>query len=107
VDAGAVAAAFFPDVMRIDTTIDVALTDPCYDTRPAVVNTLGAPIAGRKLEDDVVDTTLSALVGAAVSDGVPYNRPVGNTNPSIGHNLLEGQSAPRGAAQFPYLAPAN
>jgi 3D (Asp-Asp-Asp) domain-containing protein len=110
VDAGAVATAFLPDVMRIDTSIDVNVNEPCYDTRAAVVNDLGAPIAGRKIEDDVIDITLSALIGAAVGDNVPYDRPTtgdGSTNPGIGHQPLNGQTAPKGPATFPFLAPAN
>lgn len=107
VDAGAIATAFLPDVMRIDTSIAGDLTTAAYSR---ALNNLGAPIGGRKLEDDVVDITATILVGAPVTDNVPYNRPAagpGSTNPSIGHQLLNGQAAPRGAATFPYLAPAN
>lgn len=107
VDATAIATAFLPDVMRIDTSIPVDVTTPAYSR---AFNALGAPIAGRKLEDDVIDITATALVGSPVSDNVPYNRPAagpGSTNPAIGHSLLNGQGAPRTAATFPYLAPAN
>lgn len=107
VDAGAIATAFLPDVMRIDTSVPTSVATPAYSR---AFNALGAPIGGRKLEDDVIDITASVLVGAAVSDNVPYNRPAagpGSANPSIGHSLLNGQGAPRGTATFPYLAPAN
>lgn len=107
VDAGAIANAFLPDVMRIDTSLPTNVAQPAYNR---AFNALGAPIGGRKLEDDVVDITASALVGAPVSDNVPYNRPAagpGSGNPSIGHSLLNGQGAPLTAASFPYLAPAN
>ena len=54
--------------------------------------------------------TLVRLVGPGVSDNVPYTRPAagpGSANEAIGHHLLNGQSAPKGAATFPFLAPAN
>ena len=111
-----VVATFIPDVMRIDTTIASPVGTEAYTaTRPEVFNAapgggLGAPIAGRKLEDDVMDATLVRLVGPGVSDNVPYTRPAsgpGSTNGGIGHNLLNGQTVPKGAATFPFLAPAN
>lgn len=107
VDAGAIATAFLPDVMRIDTSIPGNLATSAYDR---ALNSLGAPIGGRKLEDDVFDITATILIGAPTSDGVPYNRPAagaGSANPALGHQLLNGQLVARGAAVFPYLAPAN
>jgi len=60
-------------------------------------------VAGRKLEDDVIDITYQVLTGkAGVGDGVPYTRPAagpGSTNPAIGHKPL--------IASFPFLAPPN
>lgn len=107
VDPNAIATAFLPDVMRIDTSLPTSVATAAYNR---ALNTLGAPIGGRKLEDDVIDITASILVGSPVSDNVPYNRPAsgpGSTNPSIGHQLLNAQTVPHGPATFPYLAPAN
>jgi hypothetical protein len=68
------------------------------------------PIAGRKIEDDVIDVTYQVLTGVpGLGDGVPYYAPGGNTNPAIGHHKLHGQGA-IGAAQsatFPFLADPN
>jgi hypothetical protein len=109
VDTNAIATAFLPDVMRIDTALASPLGTAAYRGGDGL-NTLGAPISGRKLEDDVMDLTLTVLVGATVSDGVPYARPTsgaGSTNPAIGHKLLNGQTAALGAATFPFLAAPN
>ena len=86
----ALLGAFLPDVMRIDTTVPSG-----YGT---TLNTKGSPISGRKLTDDVMDTTLSVLTnGAVTSDNVSYaGRPL---NPAQGHQPL--------VSSFPYLAPAN
>src|SRR5262249_8990464 len=79
---------------------------------------------GRKLEDDVMDITLSYLIAGnpacgpgkacTIPDGVSY---AGGTtcatagqgkNPSNpGHKCLYKQTARDGAAQFPFLAEAN
>lgn len=116
VTTGDVAETFLPDVMRIDTSIASPVGTEAYTaTRPEVFNQsstggLGAPCAGRKLEDDVMDATLVRLVGPGVSDNVPYTRPAsgpGSANEAIGHHLLNGQTTPKGAATFPFLAPAN
>jgi Domain of unknown function (DUF4331) len=89
VDANAIAKAFLPDVLRIDTT------------RPSgygsAANTQGSLIGGRLLLDDVVDITLGALVGSPVGDNVSYNGTPGN--PAQGHKPLE--------PNFPYLALPN
>jgi Domain of unknown function (DUF4331) len=89
VDANAIAKAFLPDVLRIDTT------------RPSgygsAANAQGSLIGGRLLLDDVVDITLGALVGSPVSDNVSYNGSPGN--PAQGHKPLE--------PNFPYLALPN
>jgi hypothetical protein len=102
-----IAGAFLPDVMRIDTTVSSPVGTPAYSR---AFNALGSPIAGRKLEDDVMDITLSVLVGSTVTDNVPYTRPssgAGSSNPGIGHRLLFGQSTPNGTATFPFLAQPN
>ncbi|TAG00316.1 MAG: DUF4331 domain-containing protein, partial [Oscillatoriales cyanobacterium] len=89
VDANAIAKAFLPDVMRIDTT------------RPSgygsATNSQGSLIGGRLLLDDVIDITLGALVGSPVGDNVSYNGTPGN--PAQGHKPLE--------PNFPYLALPN
>ena len=82
--------AVVPDVMRIDTTIPSG-----YAT---VANNRGALIAGRKLLDDVIDDSLTALTnGAVTTDNVSYSGTPGN--PSQGHDPLE--------PNFPYLALPN
>ncbi|PPS41041.1 hypothetical protein B1A85_19085 [Chroococcidiopsis sp. TS-821] len=90
VQADALLAAFLPDVMRIDTTIPSGYA--------SAVNTQKRPIAGRKLLDDVIDTTLSVLTNKAVTtDNVSYAGTPGN--PAQGHKPLVNQ--------FPYLARQN
>jgi hypothetical protein len=100
-----IVGAFLPDVMRIDTTLNIAVADASYPT----FNPAGSTLAGgRKITDDVIDITLTVLTdGAVTTDNVPYYRPdagEGSTNPSIGHSLLNGQAAPNGPAEFPFLA---
>lgn len=81
-------AAFLPDVMRIDTTLQSGYVN--------AVNQKGAPIAGRMLLDDTIDQTLSVLTnGKITSDNVSYN----GSGPSQGHQPL--------TSQFPYLALPN
>jgi hypothetical protein len=88
--AQALLRAFLPDVMRIDTTIPSGYAN--------AFNAQGSPIAGRKLDDDVMDTTLSVLTnGAITTDNVSYAGTPGN--PGTGHKPLE--------PEFPYLAVAN
>jgi hypothetical protein len=89
-EADALLKAFLPDVMRIDTTIPSGYGN--------AANALGSPIAGRKLTDDVIDITLSALTkGQVPTDNVSYEGSI--SNPAQGHKPLE--------PQFPYLAVAN
>ena len=104
VDSNAIATAFFPDVMRIDTTIAIAPSVTGYTSGASV--TKGILLGGRKIEDDVVDITLTVLVGAAVGDNVRYAGYVGNAS-QPGHKLLHGQSVAGGAATFPFLASPN
>lgn len=86
----ALIGAFLPDVMRIDTTGPSGYGN--------ALNAKGSPIRGRKLTDDVIDTTLSVLTnGAITSDNVSYSGRPGS--PAQGHQPL--------ATSFPYLAPAN
>lgn len=98
-------AAFLPDVMRIDSTLDVAVADTAYSAR---LNSKGSPVAGRKLTDDVIDITLTVLSdGAVQTDFVPYYPEDAPGNPGVGHHRLNNQAANFGAATFPFLAPAN
>jgi hypothetical protein len=100
----AAVGAFLPDVMRIDTTLNVPVAGGAY---AAALNNVGSPVGGRKLTDDVIDITLSVLTGGAVTtDFVPYYSP-GNGNEGVGHQNLNGQAAANGPATFPFLAPAN
>ncbi|BAY23507.1 hypothetical protein NIES2100_32720 [Calothrix sp. NIES-2100] len=88
--AKALLGAFLPDVMRIDTTVASGYAN--------ALNTKGAPVAGRKLTDDVIDITLGVLTnGAVTTDNVSYEGAAGN--PSQGHQPL--------VQQFPYLALPN
>ncbi len=89
VDPNAIAGAFFPDVMRIDTTKASGYA--------SATNSQGSLIGGRMLMDDVIDITLGALVGSPVGDNVSYNGTPGN--PAQGHKPLE--------PNFPYLALPN
>nr|WP_255699492.1 DUF4331 domain-containing protein [Tychonema sp. BBK16] len=89
VDPNAIAGAFLPDVMRIDTTKQSGYG--------SATNSQGSLIGGRMLLDDVVDITLGALVGSPVSDNVSYNGTPGN--PAQGHKPLQ--------PSFPYLALPN
>jgi Domain of unknown function (DUF4331) len=88
--ATALIGAFVPDVMRIDTTGPSGFAN--------ALNSLGSPVRGRMLKDDVVDVALTVLTnGAVTTDNVSYDGVPGN--PAQGHNPL--------ATAFPYLAPAN
>ncbi|MEG4144826.1 DUF4331 domain-containing protein [Microcoleus sp. Pol12B5] len=89
VDPNAIAGAFLPDVMRIDTTKTSGYA--------SATNAQGSLIGGRMLMDDVIDITLGALVGSPVGDNVSYNGTPGN--PAQGHKPLE--------RNFPYLALPN
>ena len=103
---GDVIAALIPDVMRIDTTIASPVGVGAYANGAIPFGTFPRPVAGRKIEDDVIDITLTLLAGSAVSDGVGYTGVAGN-EAQPGHQLLNGQAAPLGAATFPFLAPPN
>ncbi|MEG4999900.1 DUF4331 domain-containing protein [Microcoleus sp. B4-D4] len=89
VDPNAIAGAFLPDVMRIDTTKPSGYG--------SATNAQGSLIGGRMLMDDVIDITLGALVGSPVGDNVSYNGIPGNA--AQGHKPLE--------PNFPYLALPN
>lgn len=89
VDPNAIARAFLPDVMRIDTTKPSGYA--------SATNSQGSLIGGRLLLDDVIDITLGTLVGSPTSDNVSYNGTPGN--PAQGHKPLE--------PSFPYLALPN
>ena len=117
-----VAAGFLPDVMRIDTRKKVATAASAYNSDFVIVEgtTGGAMLTGgRKIEDDVMDITLSYLIagdpsGASIKDGVSYS---GNTDclragqgtniANPGHRCLRGQTERLGAAKFPFLAEPN
>lgn len=94
-------AAFLPDVMRINANNNVPVATTAYNFQ---LNAVGSPVSGRKLTDDVVDITYTVLVGAGVTDNVPYYP---NGNLGVGHNRLNGQAADFGTATFPFLAPPN
>lgn len=86
----ALIGAFVPDVMRIDTTGPSGFAN--------ALNSLGAPVRGRMLKDDVIDIALSVLTnGGVTTDNVSYDGVPGN--PAQGHQPL--------STSFPYLAPAN
>lgn len=88
--ATALADAFLPDVMRIDTR------GPSGYAK--ALNAEGSPVRGRLLKDDVVDITLSVLTGNPMaSDNVTYEGVPGN--PAQGHKPL--------VTTFPYLALPN
>lgn len=105
---GQLAAAFLPDVMRINTANNVPLGTAAYSFQ---LNATGSPVSGRKLLDDVIDISLTVLTnGALTTDNTPYYRPAtgaGSTNAAIGHQNLNGQATQFGPATFPFLAPPN
>jgi len=104
-----VVAAFLPDVMRIDISSSVAIGTTAYNSCASRVN--GILCGGRKIEDDVMDITLSFLIsadasGASIKDNVSYAGVVGNAA-QPGHKLLHGQVSRNGAATFPFLSAPN
>ncbi len=105
----AVAGAFLPDVMRIDTRKRIMPGTPAYNAD--VSGDKGILTGGRKIEDDVIDITLSFLVagdasGKSVKDNVSYEGAAGN-EAQPGHKRLYGQKGPGRAAYFPFLAAPN
>ncbi len=105
ITAGAVVTAFLPDVMRLDTRANIPVGTVAYNAD--LSGDKGMLTGGRKLEDDVIDITLSLLVagdptGAAVKDNVSYAGTPGN--PNQGHKLLHGQSMRLGPAEFPFVS---
>ena len=104
-----IATAFLPDVLRIDTTVASPVGTGAYANGAVAVGALGVvmPVAGRKIEDDVIDITLSVLTnGAITTDNVSYAG-VGGNPAQPGHQKLNGQAAYNGAATFPFLAKPN
>ncbi|HKY64383.1 MAG TPA: DUF4331 family protein [bacterium] len=102
-DPAATAAAFLPDVMRIDTTVASPVGTSAFANS---LNAVGSPVAGRKLEDDVIDVVLTVVTsGGITTDNVSYAGEPGNI--AQGHQLLNGQSSFGTEATFPFLAPAN
>jgi hypothetical protein len=104
-----IATAFLPDVLRIDTAIASPPGVAAYPNLATPVGALGVvrPIAGRKIEDDVIDITLSVLTnGTITTDNVSYAG-VGGNPAQPGHKMLHGQVAAGGTASFPYLADPN
>ena len=103
---GEIVTAFLPDVMRIDTNQSVPVATTAYSFNAQAVGTNGVvqPVSGRKIEDDVIDITLSVLTnGGITTDNVGYTG-FGGNEAQPGHSLLQGQGAPLGAATFPFLA---
>jgi hypothetical protein len=104
-----VVAGFLPDVMRIDTTKSIPPGTAAYNGDFVVVAGTNAAIltGGRKIEDDVVDITLSYLVagdptGQTIKDNVTFPGVTGNI--AQGHARLNGQGVYGGPATFPFLA---
>lgn len=106
-----IATAFLPDVMTIDiTTTPTAPGAPAYPNGARPIGSLNVvqPIGGRKIEDDVVDISLSVLTdGNVTTDNVAYDgqTPVNPANPT--HQRLNGQTVAGGTATFPFLAAPN
>lgn len=104
----AVVGGFLPDVMRIDTSKSIPPGTAGYNGAFELVDGRHPILTGgRKIEDDVIDITLSYLVagdpsGNSVKDNVTYQGVAGN--PGQGHKKLNGQSNYGGAAVFPFLA---
>jgi hypothetical protein len=104
-----IASAFLPDVLRIDTTVASPVGTGAYASGAVPVGALGVvmPAGGRKIEDDVIDITLSVLTnGAITTDNVAFAGVAGNAA-QPGHQMLHGQAAYGGAATFPFLAKPN
>jgi len=110
---GNIVTAFLPDVLIIDSAINSPVGTGAYANGAVLIaNGVVRPVAGRKLEDDVIDITLSVLSnGTITTDNTPYFRPpfnsAGDTNTAIGHQFLQGQTTANGTANFPFLANPN
>jgi hypothetical protein len=122
-----VVAGFLPDVMRIDTRNRIAIGQWAYNGDAVGADGVASQAmltSGRKLEDDVMDITLSYLIAGnpacgpgqkcTIPDGVTYSggtdcahagQGVNPSNP--GHKCLYGQTTRNGAAMFPFLASPN
>jgi hypothetical protein len=123
----AVAGGFLPDVMRIDTRNNLATNTWAYNSDAVIVSgTSDAAMltGGRKIEDDVMDITLSYLIAGnpacgpssacAIVDGVSYaggttcaSAGTGSNPGNPGHKCLTSQSSRNGSSSFPFLASPN
>jgi uncharacterized protein DUF4331 len=108
--ATAIIGALIPDVMRINAAnaATAPVGTPAYNFS---FNPSLTPMGGRKIEDDVIDITLSILLkldatGGSLKDNVSYQGVVGN-EAQPGHKKLHGQAAYNGTATFPFLAKPN
>lgn len=115
-----VVQGFLPDVMRINVAAPISVGMWAYNADAAVLtapsDAAGGVIltGGRKIEDDVIDISLSYLVtanpgsptvgshGLTITDNVTYPGVPGNN--AQGHKKLWKQSSYNGAAEFPFLA---
>lgn len=125
---GDVVAGFLPDVMRIDTSKTVLVNQWAYNSDSVIVNgtTNGVMLTGgRKIEDDVIDITLSYLIAknaacgpltpCVIRDNVSFDGGVtvcanagqGSNSAAPGHKCLAGQTARNGSAVFPFLGKPN
>lgn len=120
-----VKGGFLPDVMRIDTSLSIAVGATAYGE--LVNDNVSKPkilVGGRKITDDVVNITLHYIFNNSVSPTIPgglaaiddkvsyYHGMTGCTWPganvgSPGHHCLTGQTSQLGAASFPFLATPN
>lgn len=124
---GDVVSGFLPDVMRVDTSLNIGVGTWAYNADFVILEgTSGGAMltAGRKIEDDVMDITLSYLIAGnpvcgpnqscAIQDGVSYaagttctNAGQGSNPSNPGHKCLKGQVARNGSATFPFLPSPN
>lgn len=122
-----VVAGFLPDVLRIDTSHHIPVGTWAYngDFVIAQGTSAGAMLTGgRKIEDDVMDITLSYLIvgnpacgpgtSCSIPDGVSYaggtdcaHAGQGSNVSNPGHKCLHGQASRNGSATFPFLAEPN
>lgn len=113
VDPTVIAGAFFPDVMRIDTTLAIATSAQSFAA--ATGGSVGILTGGRKIEDDVVDVYYTVLTGALtgssilgpIGDNVRYQGYPGLNAGQPGHKPLHGAAGYNTAATFPFLAEPN